>query len=130
MTRMKSWKDAEKSMIAHATDGPRRTKPANVGCPSVEDFHEIYNEGRKVIQHDSVEWRGPTSYKKMQSSQDPVAQKAPGYDNQTSGWLRGQGPREGGLRPGYDRMPKAPSGRAHGPNPLKGEPSRASGKDI
>jgi hypothetical protein len=114
---------AEKSMIAHAHDGDgRRTKPADVGPPSVEEFHRIYNEGRE--RPAGMKAKDESAPEKLG---DPnTTQRAKGYFNDVPltgerSWLRGGG--HGGLsRPTYDHQPEHRHSMAKG--------NKASGADT
>jgi hypothetical protein len=119
MTRF-SRKTEDEVPQRHDDQGPRRTRPADRGCPSVKAFNRIYNEGR--------DRPNMKASKVPQRNQDPIDAHGPGYDNDVPltgdrAWLRGGGI---GHRPNLDHgkydisnaPPKVPSGL------------KATGKDM
>jgi hypothetical protein len=106
---------AERSMMAHDHDGPRRTTPADVGCPTVEEFHRIYNEGRQYPMGKTVETH---EHQPPQFKEDQHDNGRGRYHNDTSGWVRSKG---------EDSTRDRPGGFDHGHFDNNSKPPRLAG---
>jgi hypothetical protein len=88
------------------SDAQRRTRPADKGCPTPQQFHKIYNEGRK---RPSMGTEGDEARR----NQFPGDRHAPGYSNDVKdGWITGSGGDGATAKPGFDHSAprKAPGG--------------------
>lgn len=104
----------------------RRTKPEDHGPLSPKAVARVYDKGVDTIRHDSKEWIG-TNYQANQDREDEHDNKRGRYDNDTKGWVRGEGSLDGGLYPHFDHgkfdkssVPQKPSGARN----------KASGQDM
>jgi hypothetical protein len=117
----------------HNDQGPRRTKPADVGCPSVEEFHRIYNDGRirpfgaagdGLVDKETRQREVRLQRNQFQEDQHDNSKRGR-YDNDTSGWVRAPG--EDGTRyPRFDHGKLDPSSKP--PKPATG--LTATGRDA
>jgi hypothetical protein len=100
----------------------RRTKPADVRCPSPAQLERDYNKGKESPS------LGDKTDKAYNQSRDSVDRHGRGYNPETSGWVRGEGPIGGGLYPEFDHSPKRGSERRGGNT--RGGRCEASGANL
>ena len=122
MPRMNTWKDAEKYMLERDNEGPRRTKPADVGPASPKKIAKFYGEKERPYGDGlgiNKEHQPP------QFVEDQHDEKRGRYSNNVKdGWLRGSGLEGGCAKPGFDHGP------VHGGPSPKGGKCTASGADM
>jgi hypothetical protein len=114
----------------HDDRGPRRTKPADSGPPTVEEFHRIYNDGR-IRPHGEagdglVDRETRQREVRLQKPQDAIDSRGKSYDNDTSGWVRAPG-EDGTKYPCFDHGKLDPSSKPQKPT---GPKNTATGRNA
>jgi hypothetical protein len=104
-------------------ESQRRTVPGDVRPYSPARIDKLYAQGRETVSR--KEWHH-TEHQENQNPEDAHDNGRGRYDNDTKGWLHGQGSVNGALLPTFDHGKLDPNNKP--PKPATG--LKASGQDC